>query len=88
MDEALRLPNLVIFGAMKSLPAPVRRAGKLVFTRGGASYARKLDESGVPIPSDLLAEMWEDVARLESWLDLPLWSPDDDAVPSQQAEAR
>jgi hypothetical protein len=67
--------GLISFRRISRLPAPVRRVGRLLFARGGASYARKLDASREPIPGDLLAPMWEDVARLEAWLGSPLWSP-------------
>lgn len=76
--------RLISFRQISRLPAPVRRAGKRVFARGGDYYERKLDASRVPIPDDLLAEMWDDVARLESWLGAPLWSPEG-SVPSRGA---
>jgi len=76
--------RLISFRQISRLPAPVRRAGRLMFARGGASYERRLDASRVAIPDDLLAAMWEDVARLESWLGSPLWSPET-ATPSQRA---
>jgi hypothetical protein len=72
--------GLITFGQISRLPAPVRRVGRKIFARGGEAYERKLDESRVPIPAGVLDEMWKDIARLESWLGSPLWSPDDRPV--------
>jgi sulfotransferase family protein len=57
-------------------PSPVRNFGRVVFTRGGSSYKRKLDRSLAPIPDDLLTDMWDDIARLEEWLGTLLWAPE------------
>lgn len=77
--------GVINLGQISRLPAPVRRAGKAVFARGGASYARKLDASRVPIPDGLLSSMWDDVRRLEEWLGTPLWSPASDGIRSEPA---
>lgn len=67
--------RLITFGQISKLPAPVRRVGKKIFARGGTAYEKRLDESRVAIPPELLGPMWDDIARLETWLDAPLWSP-------------
>lgn len=72
--------RLISFGQISKLPAPVRRVGRALFARGGDAYARKLDESRVPVPPEVLRPMWEDIARLETWLASPLWAPDDTSV--------
>jgi hypothetical protein len=72
--------RLISFRQISRLPAPVRRVGRLLFARGGSSYARKLDVSRAPIPDDLLAPVWEDVGRLEAWLGTPLWSKEETTV--------
>jgi hypothetical protein len=77
--------GLISFRRISRLPAPVRRVGRLLFARGGASYARKLDASREPIPEDLLAPVWDDVARLEAWLGSPLWSPAHESAASKAA---
>ena len=69
--------RLISLRQVSRLPKPVRRVGRLLFARGGPSYLRKLDASRVPIPSELEAPLWEDLAKLEAWLGLPLWSRDD-----------
>jgi hypothetical protein len=69
--------RLISLHQVSRLPKPVRRLGRRLFARGGASYERKLNASRVPIPERLLVPMWEDVARLESWLGSSLWSPED-----------
>ncbi len=75
--------GLISFRQISRLPAPVRRVGKKLFARGGASYAEKLDASRAPIPAELLEPMWADVARLEDWLGTELWSRDGTAVGSR-----
>ena len=69
--------RLISLRQVSRLPKPLRRAGRLVFARGGSSYERKLEASRASLPSELLAPIWEDVARLETWLGSPLWSRDD-----------
>jgi len=55
-------------------PTPIRRVARLVFTRGGASYERRLDRSRVAIADELLTDMWDDLAQLETWLGTSLWA--------------
>lgn len=76
--------RLISFHQISRLPAPVRRVGKILFAHGGASYARKLDASRVPIPAELLTSVWEDVGRLEAWLGVRLWSRSEETAPSEQ----
>jgi sulfotransferase family protein len=72
----LRQRGLFDFRRVAKLPAPARKLGKKILTRGGRSFERKLDESRAPIPSGVLEPVWEDLARLEEWLGLeaPLWN--------------
>ena len=77
--------GLINFGQISRLPQPVRRVGKLLFARGGNSYARKLEASRVPIPGELLTAVWADLARLEGWLGSPLWSPENEPVSREAA---
>jgi hypothetical protein len=67
------------------LPGPIRRIGKHVLTRKGAAYVAKVEASRAPIPDDLLAPIWEDVARLEAWLGAPLWRPEEPAARAKAA---
>jgi hypothetical protein len=78
--------GLVNSRRIAKVPKPLRRAAKVVFARGGSSYARKLEASRVPIPEAPLAPMWEDIARLEAWLGSPLWPPGD--APARAKAAR
>jgi Sulfotransferase family len=77
--------RLVTFPRIARLPMPIRRFGKRIVTRGGRTYESRLEASEVPIPDELLRGMWADVARLESWLGSPLWSPDRETVPLQES---
>lgn len=58
------------------VPRRVRRAARPALVRAKPKDpARRLEASHVPIPDQLLAPMWDDVARLERWLgkDQALW---------------
>lgn len=69
--------RLISLRQVSRLPRPLRRLGRMLFARGGSSYERKLDASLVPIPSDVLMPVWEDISRLEGWLGTQLWSRED-----------
>jgi hypothetical protein len=73
----LRQRGLFDFRRVAKLPAPVRKLGKKVLTRGGRTFERKLDGSKAPIPEKIARPVWDDLARLEEWLGAtsPLWSP-------------
>jgi hypothetical protein len=72
--------RLISLQQVSRLPEPVRRMGKVIFARGGQRYERKLEDSAVPIPNELVAPVWDDVARLEAWLGLPLWGRDNEML--------
>ena len=63
-------------------PTPIRKIGKLVFTRGGEGFQARLDESLVGIPQGITGPIWNDLASLENWLGVadPLWDPRTDAA--------
>lgn len=69
------LDKAVPLTVRRRLPAGVRAIGRRLAWRRGAGFQRMLDESEAEIPSVLLVEVWEDIRRLEDWLDLkaPLW---------------
>jgi hypothetical protein len=69
------------------LPSPIRRIGKRVLTRGGEAYEAKLEASRAPIPDEVLAPIWDDLARLEAWLGTQLWRPDEQAATAKAAGA-
>lgn len=71
----LKRLGIFSFGRAAKLPAPVRKVGKRLFTRGGESFRDRLDASRVEIPRELVAPAWEDLSKLEAWLgcDEPLW---------------
>lgn len=75
--------GFISFHQISRLPAPIRRVGRVMFAHGGASYAKKIDASRVPIPDELLTSMWEDVGRLEAWLGVPLWSRSAEGAPAE-----
>lgn len=63
------------------LPRPFRTLGKRLLLRQDPQYLRLLEESARPVPEGLAEPVWEDIHRLEGWLELdtPLW---DSGVPS------
>ncbi len=65
--------RLINLHTVSRMPKPVRRVGKLVFARQGSAYDATLEASLVPLPPDLIAPVWDDVAKLEAWLGAPLW---------------
>jgi hypothetical protein len=67
------------------MPRSVRRLGKRILMRDGESAARAIEASRAPIPDELLAPVWEDVARLEAWLGTTLWRPGEPAVGARAA---
>jgi hypothetical protein len=67
------------------VPRPIRRIGKRVLMRGGEASARTIEGSRAPIPDELLDPVWEDVARLESWLGVELWRRDEPAARERAA---
>jgi hypothetical protein len=77
--------GLVNSRRISRIPRPLRRMAKRVFAREGDTYARRLEASRAPIPAELLAPMWEDVARMEAWLGRPLWRPDGATEPLEAA---
>jgi hypothetical protein len=66
-------------------PKSVRRLGKRVLMREGEASARVLEASRAPIPDGVLDPVWEDVARLESWLGTPLWRPGETVASAKAA---
>jgi hypothetical protein len=66
------------------LPKPVRRLGKQVVMKTG-DRASGLEASRAPIPDEVLAPVWEDVARLEAWLGATLWRPGEPAARAKAA---
>jgi hypothetical protein len=77
--------RLISLKRVSRLPSPVRRVGRALLARGGDSFERRLAASNVAIPEGLIAPMWEDVARLEDWLGVPLWSSDGDPADEREA---
>lgn len=71
----MREHGVFTFARAAKLPTPIRKAGKRIFTRGGDTFRGVLDESDSAIPSELVRPIWDDVARMEAWLevDRPLW---------------
>lgn len=61
--------------AVALMPKQLRRFGRAALIREGPKYAARLEQSRADIPPDLLAPIWDDVDRLQSWLgvDRPLW---------------
>lgn len=58
------------------LPAPVRRLGHAFLTRRGKPVRATIDASRDTIPPAALDPVWDDVARLGSWLEVDLgWGP-------------
>ena len=58
------------------LPRPLRALGKRVLLRRDAAYDDLLKGSSSPVPAEIADPVWEDVRRLESWLEAeaPLWT--------------
>jgi hypothetical protein len=67
------------------MPRSVRRLGKRMLTRDGESAAQTIEASRAPIPDEVLAPVWEDVARLEEWLGTTLWRPGEPAARAKAA---
>ena len=65
--------RLISLRTVSRMPKPVRRLGRKVFARRGEAYDATLEASRVPIPEDLIAPVWDDVAKLEAWVGTPLW---------------
>ena len=72
--------HLITLKQVSRLPRPARRLGRALLTRKGATNVQRLDESRAEIPAELVDPVWEDVARLETWLGVPLWSRSNDAA--------
>lgn len=62
------------------VPSPIRRIGKRILTRRSDADGARIETSVAPIPDEILAPMWDDVARLEEWLGEPLWRPGEPAA--------
>jgi hypothetical protein len=77
-----------LISGLVRMPRPFRRFGKRLLLKRDATYLRRLDESGGPVPEELTTPVWEDVARLEEWMgrDLPLWMTKDPLVPQRSAQ--
>jgi len=78
----LRRVGVFSFRRAAMLPKPIRKLGKRVFTRGGATFERKLERSQAPVPPDVIDEVGRDAERLDAWLgrERPLW-PQPTAAP-------
>jgi hypothetical protein len=68
---------------LRWLPEPVRWIGRSVLNTRGARFDRVLSESRAPIPAEVLAPVWEDISRLESWMGTtkPLWPREPELTP-------
>lgn len=65
------------------LPGPLRGVGRIVLNTRGPRFQRVLEASRAPIAPEALAHVWNDIARLESWLGVtqPLWTRDPQLTP-------
>jgi len=72
----LRRKGILHLRRVATLPGPVRAVGRRLLGRRPGAYQRQLRQSHISIPDAILDPVWEDLARLESWLgvDLPLWA--------------
>jgi hypothetical protein len=72
----LRRVGVFSFRRAAMLPTPIRKLGKRVFTRGGATFERKLERSQAPVPPEVIDEVGRDAERLDAWLgrERPLWA--------------
>jgi hypothetical protein len=72
--------GIVRFRTIARLPRPVRRLGHRLLMRDGMAYEAKLTQSEDPIPDEITAPIWEDIQRLQHWLEAPapLWQGVDD----------
>ena len=57
------------------VPAPLRRSVRGLLVRDGPAYDARLEASNVPVSDDVAAPIWNDIERLERWLDVDraLW---------------
>lgn len=78
----LRRSGLLRAGLVAKLPPGMRRIGKRFVMRDDAGYRAQVEGALEPIPQGLTEPVWEDVARLETWLglDRPLWERARDAA--------
>lgn len=67
--------HVITLKQVSRLPKPVRRLGRAVFAREQDGRDGGPDASRAEIPFERTRPVWEDMARLESWLGLSLWSP-------------
>lgn len=63
-----------LVGPVARLPGPVRRVGKRLLTSRNTQYENRLEESRQSVPTDVEERIWQDVGRLERWLEAgTLW---------------
>jgi hypothetical protein len=66
--------GVIRFRTVAQLPSPVRRVSKRLLMRQGARYRESLGRSALPVDGGVVDLIWNDVERLEAWLDRgPLW---------------
>ena len=60
----------------RGVPGPARKVAKSLLTREDVNYRSLLQSSLAPIPELVEEQIWDDIQRLESWLDLDdrLWA--------------
>jgi hypothetical protein len=72
----LRRKGILSFRGIGRLPRPVRKIGRFLVARRQGAYLRQLKGSEATIPETILEPVWEDLARLETWIGVerPLWA--------------
>lgn len=62
-----------LVGRSRRFPEPIRNAGRRLLLRRDDRYRRRLQAANDPVPPDVEAAVWDDVAGLEAWLGTTLW---------------